>query len=158
MANPNFCRPIDDGARIVYAPVVIAPNPNPPTEAEYNAAGWYRKAIVPPMPPEGKIVGKTTYKVEGNVVVAEYEYEDAPPPPPRTFSKLRIVAALISAGVWEQVKGIIEGAGLYDLFLAAQDFSEGNEFFDNGKTVLQQQLGWTDEQVEDVLKSAEVNP
>ena len=81
---------------------------------------------------------------------------DAPPPPPRTFSKLRIVAALTKAGVWSQVKAYIEQAGLYDLYLAAQDFAEDNEYFTQGKTALQSALGWTDEQVEAILQEATV--
>lgn len=97
--NPNFCKPIDNGARLEYAPVMMFPNPAPPTEAEYNAAGFYRKAIVPPSPPEGKVVGRVTYAVADNVVVAHYEYVDAPPPPPRRWTRLSIKTALAQAGM-----------------------------------------------------------
>ena len=57
----------------------------------------------------------------------------------------------MKAGVWQQVKTYIEQAGLYDLYLAANDFREDNEYFIKGKTVLQPLLGWTDEQVEALL-------
>jgi hypothetical protein len=80
---------------------------------------------------------------------------DTPPPPPRVFSKLRIVAALTTAGVWDAVKQLLIERSLYDLFLAAQDFRETNEYFENGKDALQIALGWTDEQVEAVLAAAE---
>lgn len=83
-----------------------------------------------------------------------YEVRELPPPPPRTFSKLRIVAALMEAGVWAQVKAYIESAGLYDLYLAAQDFREDNEYFATGKAALQTALGWTDAQVEAVLAAS----
>lgn len=89
---------------------------------------------------------------------AETEEESAADviPAPRTFSKLRIVAALTNAGVWSQVKAYIEREGLYDLYLAAQDFREDNEYFTQGKTALQTALEWTDEQVEAVLAEAEL--
>lgn len=70
---------------------------------------------------------------------------------PRTFSKIKCVAALMKAGVWQQVKTYIEQAGLYDLYLAANDFREDNEYFIKGKAVLQPLLGWTAEQVEALL-------
>jgi len=89
---------------------------------------------------------------------AETEEESAAEviPAPRTFSKLRIVAALTKAGVWDAVKQLLIERGFYDLFLAAQDFRSDNEYFDQGKTALQTALGWTDEQVEAVLQEATV--
>lgn len=84
----------------------------------------------------------------------QYSFVDATPPPPRTFSKLRIVAALTTAGVWDSVKQLLIERGLYDLFLAAQNFAEDNEYFENGKAALQTALGWTDEQVEAVLDAS----
>lgn len=71
---------------------------------------------------------------------------------PRTFSKLQCVGALIKAGVWEDCKEWITKAGLYDLYLAAQNFREDNEWFVLGKAELAAKLGWTDEQIEAVLK------
>ena len=97
----------------------------------------------------------TGWAEQGGEIVPQYEVRELPPPPPRTFSKLRIVAALTTAGVWESVKQLLIERGLYDLFLAAQDFREDNEYFENGKAALQTALGWTDEQVEAVLAAAE---
>ncbi len=77
-------------------------------------------------------------------------------PQGRTFSKLRIVAALKAANVWDSVKTLLEQRDLYDLFLAAQDFSDTNVFFKQGKQLLQQELEWTDAQVETLLSSAEL--
>jgi hypothetical protein len=79
---------------------------------------------------------------------------DRNPSAPRVFSKLKVVAALMKAGVWAQVKAWIEANGLYDLYLAAQEFAEDNEYFSQGKAALQSALGWTDEQVEAVLQEA----
>lgn len=80
--NKNYCRPTKDGKAIEYAPVNIPPNPGAPTEAEYNAAGWYRNNVEPPSPPDGKMVGDVTYRydAEENAVVADYAYIDEPPP------------------------------------------------------------------------------
>jgi len=85
-----------------------------------------------------------------------YEVRELPPPPPRVFSKLKAVAALMQANVWEQVKQYIEQAGLYDLYLAAQEFSEDNEYFSDGVAYLQTALNWTDGQVEEVLQEATI--
>ena len=81
------------------------------------------------------------------------EVQDSPPPP-RTFSKLKIVNALIASDIWQQVKAFLEQAGLYDQFLAAQDFAEDNQYFGQGKAALQNLLSWTDEQVEDMLAAS----
>lgn len=109
-----------------------------------------------PTPPEGKVVRFNGYAVVAGWIAPQYSFEDAPPPPPRTFSKLRIVAALTKAGVWESVKQVLIELGLYDLFLAAQDFRTDNEYFDQGKTALQTALGWTDAQAEAVLAASAI--
>ena len=96
----------------------------------------------------------TGWTRDGETWRRTYEVRELPPPPPRTFSKLRIVAALTTAGVWGSVKQLLIERGLYDLFLAAQDFREDNEYFANGKAALQTALGWTDEQVEAVLAAS----
>ena len=106
-----------------------------------------------PEPQEGKVVVYGGYALgeSDHLWHKQWVLVDVPPPPPRTFSKLRIVAALTNAGIWSQVKAYIEREGLYDLYLAAQDFREDNEYFTQGKAKLQTALGWTDEQVEEVL-------
>ena len=80
--NKNYCRPTSNGKSLEFAPVILPPNPGAPTEAEYNAAGWYRNGVESPNPPEGKIVGDVIYRydAEENAVVADYTYIDIPPP------------------------------------------------------------------------------
>ena len=73
--NHNFCRPTNNGASFEYAPVVLPPNPHEPTEAEYNAAGWYRYGIEPPCPPAGMVVKSTYCVISGRECIAVYEYE-----------------------------------------------------------------------------------
>ena len=130
-----------------------------PTEAQYAAASdgpWFPVVDAPPTTParEGCHYEAGAYElVDGKYVRCYAELAD-PPPPPRVFSKLKIVAALMEAGVWAQVKAYITEAGLYDLYLAAQDFKEDNPYFLRGKAALQTALGWTDEQVEAVLAAS----
>ena len=147
-AEPRYIVTID-GAKIV----------NPKAAQYASLRDAYPKGEDAPMPEpqEGKVVEYGGYALgDDSKWHKQWTLVDAPPPPPRTFSKLRIVAALTKAGVWSQVKAYIEQAGLYDLYLAAQDFREDNEYFTQGKTALQTALGWTDAQVEDVLKEATV--
>lgn len=74
--NTNYCKPIDEGKSFAYGPVSIPPNMGVPTEAEYNAHGWYRNEIQPPQIPEGKVLTATMYAIEDNACVAVYTYED----------------------------------------------------------------------------------
>lgn len=147
-AEPNYVV-LADGATIV----------NPTAEQYATLRDAYPKGDDAPMPEpqEGKVVNYGGYELgeTDNLWHKQWIVVDAPPPPPRTFSKLRIVAALTTAGVWDSVKQLLIERGLYDLFLAAQDFREDNEYFAQGKAALQTALGWTDEQVEAVLAAAE---
>lgn len=131
---------------------------NPTTEQYASLRDAYPKGENAPMPEpqDGKVVEYGGYALgeSDHLWHKQWVLVDAPPKPPRTFSKLRIVAALTKAGVWAQVKQYIEQAGLYDLYLAAQDFRSDNEYFDQGKTALQTALGWTDTQVEAILQEA----
>jgi hypothetical protein len=132
---------------------------NPPAEQYATLRNAYPKGEDAPLPEpqEGKVVEYGGYALgEDSKWHRQWTLVDAPPKPPRTFSKLKIVAALTRAGVWTQVKQYIIDANLYDLYLAAQDFAEDNEYFVQGKTSLQTALGWTDEQVEAVLSQSEV--
>ena len=139
-----------DGAAVI--------NPTREQCARMTPPAYPLGTFTPPEPPEGKIPVPDGYEPvdtpDGKEWRQKWQYEDAPPPPPRQFSKLKIVAALTAQGVWPQVKAFIEQAGLYDLYLAAQDFAEDNEYFTQGRQQLQTALAWTDEQVEAVLAQA----
>ena len=86
-----------------------------------------------------------------------YEVRELPPPPPRTFSKYKLVGALLQAGVWPQVKEwLLAQEGAYDLYLAAEDISEDEPLLAQGIAAVKELLGWTDEQVEEVLQEATI--
>ena len=122
-----------------------------PTAADYAQMGWLPVVDKAPTPEPGYYVHKTGLadEVDGRIVM---RYEQLPiPVVHRTFSKLKIVGALTQAGLWTQVKSYIEQAGLYDLYLAAQNFREDNEYFKEGLSTLQAQLGLSDEKVEEIL-------
>ena len=86
-----------------------------------------------------------------------YEVREVPPPPPRTFSKYKLVGALMQANVWPQVKEwLLSQDGAYDLYLAAEDISEDEPLLAQGIAAVKELLGWTDEQVEAVLAASAI--
>lgn len=152
MINKNFAKVINDGAALEYAPVTFAPNPNPPSEAECNARGYYRLGSMKPTePPQGKHWKFERFAVEDNLVVAKFAAVDDPPAPPRVFVTADLVEALLAEGIWEQVRAWIVERGLLDLVLVTKEFEETNENFAAGRAALQEALGWTDEEVEELL-------
>lgn len=134
-----------DGATIV----------NPSAEQYATLRDAYKKgADAPqPTPTEGKMVEYAGYELgeTDHLWHKQWMLVDVPPRPPRVFSKLKVVAALMDVGVWEQVKAWIESKDLYDLYLAAQEFAEDNAWFAQGLAALKPVVGWTDEQVEALL-------
>ncbi len=84
--------------------------------------------------------------------VRKWRVEELPPPPPRIFSKLKITAALMKIEKWLPVRDYLVQSGMYDLYLAAQDFKEDDEFFVKGLTELKAKFGMSDEEVEAILK------
>ena len=154
MKNTKFCRPSDDQKSLVYAPVILPPNTGAPTEYEYNQAGWFRNEVKPPQPPEGKIVSSVIYRYDVglNAIVADYEYEDAPPEV-RTFSKLKLYGALVQAGLWDDFEAWLKtqevnGMNAYTAFSLAQDLNDANEMFLGAVEKAKVALGVSDEVVQ----------
>ena len=154
--NKKYGRTANEGKSIEYAPVLLPPKLTPPTEEEYNAAGWYKIEIQPADPPEGKIVSSVTYVIDGNIIVADYEYEDAPPPPPRRFNKYKIVDALMKRGIWVPIKQwLMSEEEMYDRYVAAEDISEDEEMLAIGIELVKENFGLTDEEIAEILAEAE---
>jgi len=132
---------------------------NPTAEQYARLRDAYPKGEDAPMPtpPEGKVVEYGGYELgeDDHLWHKQWVVVDAPPPPPRTFSKYRLVSALMQAEVWPQVKTWIESVpGAYDLYLAAEDISEDEQLLKDGIDDVKKLLGWTDEDVERVLAAS----
>lgn len=126
-----------------------------PSARDYLDAGWKpvlssaRPPVAPPR--EGWSYVRSGWREATGAIVPRWTLVKDAPPPPRVYSKLKVVAALTEAGVWPQVKAWIEANSLYDLYLAAQEFAEDNAWFAQGLAALKPVVGWTDEQVEALL-------
>ena len=152
--NPST-RILSPAPNAVRTPQGIVCNP---TAEQYAAIGAYPLAVeTPPTPPEGRVAIPDGYELRDSAWHRVYRYEDAPPPPPRTFSKYRLVRALQTEGVWLQVKEWLQSQdGAWDLYLAAEDISEDEPLLAQGIAAVKQLLGWTDEQVAAVLDAAAI--
>ena len=158
--NRNFAKPKADMTP-EYAPDVLVINGRKvynPQAVHCKIAGYLPLSPDWPVdPPEGKHYERTD-KIESDGADGyrwTYRLVDDPPPPPRTFSKYRLVAALIQAQVWPQVKAWIESQeGAYDLYIAAEDISEDEPLLAQGIAAVKELLGWTDAQVEAILATS----
>jgi hypothetical protein len=129
-----------------YAAMVDAngkPNPAYPRSEE---------SFAPPKCDEGYHAIPDGYELKDGKWVKLWKVEELPPPPPRVFSKFKVVRLLTEMGIWLKVRDYIVAKGLYDLFLAAQDFKEDDEFFIKGLTELKAKFGMSDEEVGAILK------
>lgn len=157
--NTNFCKPSEDGKSLVYAPVAFPPNMGEPSDEDYLKRGWYYNSIQPPEPPEGKQVASVSYKVEEDEVVAEYTYEEIPPPI-RTFSKLKLYGVLVQSGLWGPFVNwlenqTIEGVNAYTAFTLAQDLSDAHPLFEQWIAQIKQDLSLDDATIEAILSASE---
>ena len=128
-------------------------------EQYLNSRGWYRLSESP-----APSTGHTGFHYEARYaydsdetptrIVQTWEEVADPEQPPRTFSKLKIVQALMAADLWTQVKAWIAAADLWDLYLAAQTFREDNPHFAPALTAMKQQLGVSDETAESILAAS----
>jgi len=120
-----------------------------------------------PEPQEGKIVEYGGYELgDDHLWHKQWVVVDAPPQPPRTFSKLRIEDALFRAGVLDAADAFIDAQTITNehgqtmplrrKYQTANDFSEAHPLFAQFKAALQTELGWTDEQVEAVLAASAI--
>jgi hypothetical protein len=110
------------------------------------------ESFAPPACDEGFRAVPDGYDLSDGKWVKLWRVEELPPPPPRTFSKLKITAALMKIEKWLPVRDYLVQAGLYDLYLAAQDFKEDDEFFVKGLAELKAKFGMSDEEVGAILK------
>lgn len=161
--NENFGK-LDLSGDIEYAPAAFNTAGHDylhPTSADYAAAGFMPVVDEYPEtpPPEGCIWERDGWELNGGSIKRRWKAVEDPyiptpfPPAVRRFSKLKVVAALMEAGVWDTVKEWINDSGMYDLFAAAQDFADDNPYFTAALTELEDMLGWDDQRVEALLRN-----
>jgi len=100
-----------------------------PTRKQYLEAGY--KEIINNAPedvPQGYVAIQVGYDQDDEHLIAKYEIIKKTLRP-REFSKYKIIEKAMKMQIWAIMKTKLEESGLYDLFLAAQDFKEDNEFF-----------------------------
>lgn len=154
--NRNYAKPKADMTP-EFAPDVLVINGRKvynPKAVHCKIAGYLPLSPDWPVdPPQGKHYERTG-KIEPDGADGyrwTYRLVDDPPPPPRVFVTADLVEALMAEGIWTDVRSWIETQGLLDLVLATKEFDEDNENFKAGRTALQTALGWTDEEVEELL-------
>lgn len=119
-----------------------------PTEEILNLAGYY---LVPDIP-TGKMAVYWDL-IDGKLVPT---LEDLPPPPPvvRKISKLNLVTALKSRGLYDYFYGIIENAGVLDEWTLAQDLKDNHPLFTEHAPTIKQLLNLSDEEFEEIIEES----
>ena len=126
-----------------------------PTEEQLRQARYKPYIDEPPQTDAQHYAMPTGWEDRDGAIRRTYETHEVPPPMPRTFSKYKLVSALMAANLWTGVKAWIEATpGAYDLYLAAEDISESEPLLAQGITALKSELGITHEQVEEILAAA----
>lgn len=145
------------GGKIEYAPASLDVEGGGiklnPTEESYLAHGWKKVIDEKPKPLEGFSAVVSSWKEEGDNIVAVYKMVATAllPKPPRVFSKYKLLVALKEAGKWVLVKAWLEEKAYWDLYLAAHNFSEDDPYFAEALSAIKQYTGLTDAEVEAVL-------
>ena len=154
--NTDYGRLVN--GRIEYAPDAldtgdgVKMNPSP---ASYLAAGWKEVVDVKPTAEPGYRVEVSGWREDAETLTCVYKVVagETPPAGARVFSKLKLVAALKAADKWVLVKTWIEERGLWDYYLAAQNFREDNEMFADALAAIKAYARMTDEDTEAILST-----
>ena len=153
--NRKFGRLVD--GQIEYAPKTLdeadGVKKMNPSDESYLALGWKHVVDVKPPTEANRYPAFSSWNEDGETITAVYKMIEGRDPAlgVRVFSKLKMVMALKKADLWIFTRTWIEENGLYDLYLAAQDFREDNEFFIQGKSELQRLTGKSAEEIEAIL-------
>ena len=125
-------------------------------EPYLNSQGWYR-LVETPMP-----TARDGYHYE-----FRFAYDDAesptkieqlwvevedPPPPPRSFSKVRLMRALKARDLWAPVKGFIQSNETFaDEWELSTTLDEDHELVKNAVGALRTQLEIPEQTIEEIL-------
>lgn len=88
---------------------------------------------------------------ENERIVATYEFVEDPPPPPKSYSKLKILLAAQNAGMGEAFVGLLQSNSMLKLIWDASNTIEENSLLDQYLPSIALALGKTEEQVKDFL-------
>ena len=154
--NTDYGRLVN--GRIEYAPDALDTadglkiNPSP---ASYLAAGWKKVVDVKPTAEAGHRVEVSGWQESEDTLTCVYKVVagETPAASARVFSKLKLVAALKEADKWVLVKTWIEERGLWDYYLAAQNFREDNEMFSEALAAVKAYARMADDEAEAILKN-----
>ena len=154
--NPNYGKLVN-GA-IIYAPSSLNTPAGlivNPKRLSYLQAGWKTLKLDPPKEPapEGMEYRVSGYTFDDSTIEALYKLVPAEKPP-RTFSKLQLINALMSRGLWTAFRDWLDTAGLYDLFVAAQEFREDHPQFTAALSAAKTRFGLTDETLAAILEES----
>ena len=125
-----------------------------PKRLSYLQAGWKFLDLQPPAdPPPNKTYEITGYTETATDIRANFKLVPLVAPP-RTFSKLRLINALMSRNLWPAVRDWLDTSGYYDIFVAAQDFREDHPQFAAVLAAAQSRFGLSDADTAAILAEA----
>ncbi|MGM9863772.1 MAG: hypothetical protein ACI305_05890 [Lepagella sp.] len=165
MVNRKYGKVV--GGQIKYAPYAQRDAQgrlhHNPSAALYAANGYLPVANDAPSPPEGMAVSGQKWASDGVRCFREYTYSAAAEETrTRRFSKLKLYAALSSAGLWEKLMEWLDGMTVDGLnakiaFILAQELDDSHPMFTTMLEKAKETLGVPDEQVEAILSASEVD-
>lgn len=135
-------------------------------ESYLNSQGWYRLEQTPAPETQDGYHAEPRYAYDNDeaptVIVQSWEVVQDAPPPPRTFSRLKLKLVLARKGLLQQFFAalqnieLIEGSGYMasEAFGDAVTLSEDFEGFGAAVAAIKTALGVTDEQVEEILAAS----
>lgn len=100
-------------------------HPTPAQAARYDAYPRNDKALAP-TPPEGKIAIPDSWEVRAGEWCRTYRYDDAPPTPPRRWSRLSIKGALADAHLLPAARAFLAAYEIKPDYPALEAFSDCN--------------------------------
>lgn len=114
--------------------------------------GYYPLRETPaPAPAEGYHV-EPRYALDGGEVVQSWAQVENPPPPPRSFSKVRLMRALKARDLWAPVKGFIMSSETFaDEWELSTTLDENHELVKNAVGALRTQLEIPEQTIKEIL-------
>lgn len=163
--NRNYAK--REEGQITFAPAAFVDangvyHPSP-TAADYLAAGWKRYTDAAPSDPapDGYHYERDGWDETDDTIAVRWRTVTNPPPPPRTFSKLKLYAALSAANLWDVLKAWLEaqtyeGMNAWTAFSLAQELTEDHPMFAAWFSAAKTALGVDDATAEELLDAAAI--